>query len=220
MMLTAAAMADGWHDDAWSCRQKITIDSSKVSGTGVLTNFPVAVTEANIAGGIWAYAQANGDDILFTKADGTSKLNHEVEAFDPGAGTMALWVNVPRLGKETGTVFYVYYGNPSAPDQANPTAVWNSDYAAVWHLSEAMADTNNPSVYKDSTVNTNHGGDFVLTAGKAGRIGPGQEFDGANDYVRVPHFTESSLYYVLRNAITMEAWANAGSGMNSYNSRC
>ncbi|MGQ0790932.1 MAG: S8 family peptidase, partial [Nitrosopumilaceae archaeon] len=82
-----------WFDPSWQFRKQITIDHTKVAAT--LTDFPalVSITDANLL----ASAQADGDDILFTSADGTTKLSHEIESWNDTPGKLASWVKVPNL---------------------------------------------------------------------------------------------------------------------------
>ena len=42
--------------------------------------------------GAIAAALANGDDILFTAADGVTKLAHEIESYDSATGALTIWV--------------------------------------------------------------------------------------------------------------------------------
>ncbi|MDD5706038.1 MAG: DUF2341 domain-containing protein [Kiritimatiellae bacterium] len=120
----------------WGYRQQITIQSDRVSGTETLTNFPVLITGSLVDSGVWAHAQTNGNDILFTAADGTTKLAHDLEQYDAGSSQLCAWVKMPALSSASNTSFYMYYGRPAATNQRNAAAVW-ADYRAVWHLREA-----------------------------------------------------------------------------------
>ena len=111
-----------WFNDSWAYRKKITIDNTKVSGSTNFTDFPIAIIESADSG-LSAYAQSDGDDIIFTDHAGR-KLDHEIESYS--AGTLAAWVKVPTLLATENTVIYMYYGNPSVSAQENPGAVWNS----------------------------------------------------------------------------------------------
>lgn len=65
-----------WYNPSWSYRKKITIDHTKVAGN--LTDFPILInlsSDADLA----SYAGDEGYDILFTSANGTSKLDYERE---------------------------------------------------------------------------------------------------------------------------------------------
>ena len=65
--------------------------------------------------------QSNGNDIVFTASDGTTKLSHEIESFTQGTGTLVAWVNVPSLPNSTNTTIYMYYGNLTVSNQQNAT---------------------------------------------------------------------------------------------------
>jgi hypothetical protein len=76
-----------------------------------------------------ASAQAGGDDLVFVAADGTTRLDHELEAWDPGSGAVTAWVRLPTLNPSTGTgtELFVYLGNSSAANQEDPEGVWGPD---------------------------------------------------------------------------------------------
>ena len=130
----------GWYNASWLYRKQITIDHTKVSGGANLTDFPVLInlgTDANLA----ASALANGNDILFTSADGTTKLSHEIQTFVSATGALMAWVKVPTLSASVDTPLYIYYGNAAAANQQNASGVWSNGYAGVWHLDGNASDT-------------------------------------------------------------------------------
>ena len=101
---TSPAAAD-WYDTDWRLRKQITIDFNQVDAN--LTGFPVLInlaTDAELA----ASAQIDGDDILFTLSDETTKVPHEIEFFDPGTGELVAWVNVPSVSAAIDTDMYMY----------------------------------------------------------------------------------------------------------------
>ena len=89
-----------------------------VSGSADLTDFPLLITLTDVDLKDAAHAghvgQADGGDLLFTSADGTTQLDHEIESYDPATGTLVAWVKVPTLSPATDTVLYLYYGNAAA----------------------------------------------------------------------------------------------------------
>jgi hypothetical protein len=163
-----------------------------VSGSAALTNFPVlvSVTDSNLQ----ASAQSNGNDILFTASDGVSKLPHEIEKYTSSNGNLIAWVKVPSVSPANDTVIYMYYGNSSAADQQNKTAVWDSNYKGVWHLGNGTA--------ADSTNNANNG-TITGTAATTGQIAGGTSFAGGTDKIAV-----NSAMGSPATAITLEGWAN------------
>jgi hypothetical protein len=169
-----------WDYIPLSYRKEIVIDSTKVSGD--LTNFPVLLdiydSDLNNKGKV----QADGDDILFCDASG-NKLDHEIELFDQtGNGTHAhlvSWIKIPYLSGTTDTTIYMYFGNRGFSSQANPTAVWNSNYKGVWHLGQNPAET--PPQVLDSTSNNNDGTTSGLSSGDliTGKVDGGLNFPDA-----------------------------------------
>ena len=123
-----------WYSSSWPYRKQITIDHTKVENEN-FTNFPVliSITDTDLA----SKAQDDGDDILFTASNGTTKLPHEIENFHKASGTLVAWVRVPTLYDNENTYIYMYYGNATCSSQQNATGVWDGNFKGVWHLSDA-----------------------------------------------------------------------------------
>jgi hypothetical protein len=179
VLLLSSNLGFAWYDPGWPYQKQVTVDHTKVGGGADLTDFPVLVnlgSDANLA----AHAQANGNDILLTGADGTTKLSHEIETYTSATGALVLWVRVPVLSATVDTVLYLYYGNAAASNQQNPAAVWDSHYHGVWHLKE------NGTLASDSTSNANNATTGTLPTPAAGLIGTGQAFDGSTQFLAIP----------------------------------
>ena len=72
-MLDAGATVELWDRDAGGlARAAQSLASEKLATT------TVDITDADLQ----AKAQASGNDILFTSADGATKLSHEIETYD------------------------------------------------------------------------------------------------------------------------------------------
>ncbi len=179
-----------WYNGAWPYRVAITIDHTKV--TGPLTNFPVLINLTNSA--LQQYAQASGNDLLFTANDGTTKLAHEIENYTNSNGSLVAWVNVPLLSATTDTILYLYYGNPSTTNQQNVAGTWNSGFKAAWHLN---------NLFTDSTSN-HFTGVNTGTLDAAGKISNGRAFVRSNgvDYITITGMMGSS------SNLTLSAWIN------------
>ena len=186
----------------------MTLSHTNVSGSTALTNFPVlfSVTDPNLKtvanGG--SVGKVDGSDILFTAADGLSKLNHEIESYNGATGQVAAWVQVPSLSPSADTVLYVYYGNASASDQQSKAATWNG-FAGVWHMNNAAA----PAL--DSTANlspaaVSHG---APAFGVAGQIDKGVGFNGAGDKL-----TANGAGMAGSTTATWSGWINWGDFSN------
>jgi len=188
----------GWYSP-WNFRKKISIDHTKVAATQ--TNFPVLIsltTDADLA----SSALANGNDILFTSADGITKLDHEIENFTVGNGKLIAWVRAPSLSSSADTVLYLYFNNSAASSQQNVAGVWDSNFKGVWHLKENASGV--AGEYKDSTSNANNGqggSGAVPTQTGSGRIGYAQDYNGT-PYISVPN--AASLQPT--SAISLSGW--------------
>jgi hypothetical protein len=155
--------------NGYSYQRAIIINHSLVASADQ-ANFPVLISGtlpdlATVANG--GNVQSTlGYDIIFTSdAAAQTRLPFEQETYNPSNGTVNYWVQIPTVSHTTDTIIYMFYGNPSVTtDQSNKTAVWNTNYKAVWHLP-------NGSVLSagDSTSNANNGtlkGSVSAVAGK------------------------------------------------------
>lgn len=196
------AVRSGWYNEAWAYRKQITIDHTRVEAS--LTGFPVLISMADADledtanGG--HVSQSDGGDILFTKSDGTTKLDHEIERYIPADGELIAWVEIDSLSATEDTVIYLYYGNAACSDQWNIEGTWDANFMMVQH----MEDDPDPSHTADSTSNgndgTKKGADEPNEA--SGKIGGAQDFDGSDDYVNCGDAASLQVDY-----ITVEGWA-------------
>ena len=196
--MAGSALAAGWYDSAWGYRKQVTIDYTQVAGA--LTDFPVLISLGSDAG-LAAGAQADADDILFTAADGTTKLSHEIEYYDSATGELAAWVKVPSLSASADTVLYLYYGNAAAASQEDVTNVWDSGFSLVQHLSETGG------THADATANGNDGTYTGSGQDSAGQIDGADDFDGSTASVAVASATELTI----TGDFTIEAWVSLDS---------
>ncbi|GBE04729.1 MAG TPA: DUF2341 domain-containing protein [Nitrospirae bacterium] len=164
-----------WYDGSWLYRQQITISSSMAPSDQ--SDFPVLIKITNQNNPVFANAQSNGDDILFTSSDGTTRLDHEIEYYSSLATKeLDAWVRIPSLSSSSDTVIYMYYSNSSVSNQENVAGVWDSNFTLVQHLQETSG------THLDSTSNNNDSISIDVTAqGTAtGQINGADEFVGAS----------------------------------------
>jgi|GEM_PF-5977948 len=188
--------------DGLQFNRKMKITLAGPSSTA-LTDFP-ALIEFNEALRGFKYGEfgsSTGMDLRFTADDGTTLLPYEIEKWNTG-GNSFTWVRIPALTNNT--VIWAFWGFPQihTPCPVNPADTWNTNFAAVWHLSENSTDEKTNMVF-DATANTNHCQQFN-TAGGTGIIAGAQVFDGNTDYIQSG--TNASL--TLPGARTISAWIN------------
>ncbi|GBE06373.1 MAG TPA: DUF2341 domain-containing protein [Nitrospirae bacterium] len=171
-----------WYDGSWLYRQQITISSSMAPSDQ--SDFPVLIKITNQNDPVFANAQSNGDDILFTSSDGTTRLDHEIEYYSSSATKeLDAWVRIPSLSSSSDTVIYMYYSNSGVSNQENVTGVWDSNFTMVQHLQETSG------THLDSTSNNNDSISVDVTAqGTAtGQINGADEFVGTSQNgIRLP----------------------------------
>jgi len=167
--------ADGTCDREWwnpdyKRRRKINFNNLD---QGTLAEFPVMV---GLGPGRIDYTQTmqRGQDLRFIDADGFTVLNHEIEKWDE-TGDSIIWVKVPEIfGQSNMDYIWMYYGNPSAPDEYDPAWVWSEGYEGVYHLHDDFNDSSGASFH-----GSNQG-----TEDKACLLADCQDFDDSqNDYI-------------------------------------
>ena len=124
-VVTASTPTSGsWFDQGdWTIRRPLAIDSTQIAGP--LNDFPLLVQLADTDLGL--NAQPDGDDLVFVADDGITRLDHQIESWEAGTGTLSAWVRMPAIDNVTNTELFVYLANPSAVDQSDPVGVWGPD---------------------------------------------------------------------------------------------
>ncbi|MHA2298336.1 MAG: DUF2341 domain-containing protein [Candidatus Hodarchaeales archaeon] len=202
-----------WVDTRWKYRKNLTIDNTKVDAN--LDDFPVLIDL--IDSDLKSDAQVSGGDIFFTDSDG-NKLDHEIEIYQRHYSSsqvrLVAWVKV-NLSSSQNTVISMFYGNPTAVNQENPTNVWESNFRGVWHLEESSSGLVGEFLDSTSYGNGGQGGEGNSTCFPVqvtGKIGNGQDFDGDDDIIGMGNtpsyhldrgaYQVSTLKYKVESSIT------------------
>jgi hypothetical protein len=200
---TSAKVSQGWLTD-FQYRKKITFNNSVISEN--LVNFTVPIIFNSSNADFWGHVQTDGNDTRFVNADNTTELYYEFEKFNHTSDDMIAWVKVPQIdASSTIDYIWVYYGNSTVDfdSYCNSSGVWDSNYAAVWHLDETSGGS---SGIKDSTANANAGTDAGSPAfGQTGQIGNAVSFNGSGQEIQTPN----SASLQITGNITVEAWAKS-----------
>jgi hypothetical protein len=179
-------------------------------------NFPVYVmlTQWNFD---FTQAMAGGEDIRFTKPDGT-KLAYEIEKWDPGNGIAELWVKVDTvLGDNNAQNIIMYWGATamdSTPSSRSTTSLSNgaavfdtaNGFQGVWHLAESDSDT----AY-DATVNHYNGIPCFSQreSSSLGNMGGFWRFFNGSGCILMPQTQASKLDIPQNGIYTISAWISA-----------
>jgi len=177
----------------WSAYCPITIDHTKVpaglpDGDPVESGFPVVLVidqanSVNYEGGaanIFTTVVDYTKDIAITLDDGSTQVKHDIVEWNAADGSRLLvcHILVPSVASATDTTLRLYYRDDGAADQQQTVYL----AADNWRLYLAL----HSSTYTDLTDNGNDGQDFVSAGNVAGKVGDAQDFDGVDDYIKVP----------------------------------
>lgn len=193
-----------WWNEQWQNRRKITFNN--VASSENLVNFPVLVSlNATTTGNVdYSKIKADGADIRFVDADGTTALPYEIETWNTST-TSTVWVKVPQVNASSTTDYiWMYYNNPSATDGQQASSVWDSNYAMVLHMTGSGG-----TVERDSTARANNGTKTSSSEPVASSTGPvsgALAFDGVNDGIT---WTNVSGINTGNSPFSMEMWIKA-----------
>lgn len=195
-----------WFNTNYLNKKMITVNHLQVVGGADLANFnfPVSMIDSNLAtvanGGL--VQNSSGFDIIFVDSTETTKLDHEIENYNPVTGEIEMWVRIPTLSHTSDTIIYMYFNNSSiSTSQENATGVWDSNYKAVWHM-DAPTGSNQSDSTSNGVTATQHNSPLQ----GVGEIGEGFTFDGLADY-----FSVSGTAVNITGDKTIEAWIDASS---------
>jgi hypothetical protein len=187
-------------------RKLITIDNTYVDGN--LTDFPLLVKFTDDAD-IGADIDSNGYNIRFTSSDGETLLKYERQSFDNSGSTATgiFWVKVPTVNGSSDTEIYIYYKSSGPVDGQDATNVWDSNYAAVYHL-EQDPSGGAPQILDSTGNNVDGTSAGSMTSGDliTSQVGNGLDFDGSDDNIGFGSVLSQA------SAFTIEAIANPTSG--------
>jgi hypothetical protein len=171
--------------EGWNYRKTITINNNQVIGEH--SNFPILL---NIIDGDLIYnTEPDGEDIIFMNDKGTAeKLFHEIEFFQRSSGKLVAWINIPILSENTQTIIYMYYGNQNFENQDDTSMVWDTDYIAVFHMTDLIDSTgkyNLTSIGATSDSYGKIGGCYDLESSEEDYIARGGLLDSFPDNITI-----------------------------------
>jgi hypothetical protein len=188
IVLGAAAFVNAQenYSTSWSQHRTYVLNTT-ASGANVpgnVVNFPVLVRLSAVDSAVFTAAKAGGVDLRFTKANNTTRLQHEIESWNATARTAAIWVKVDTVPGNATATLRMHWGNSGAADSSKGSAVFDTanGFEAVFHMNGALGDT-----LRDATINGYKGVPTVGSTGgstapkdTAGAIGSGKAFGGNN----------------------------------------
>lgn len=172
----------------WKWKAAITIDKTKVPGD--LTDYPFLICQANCptdamdSNGGKPAIDGGGDVRFSTDINGVTRLACDVQQFeiqdDPATAKVEVYVKVPAVSSSVNTIIYMWWGavgetQPSRNAAYGIEATWDSNFKAVYHLTEGWTTTAN--AYKDATASAKTGTGSITT-GSPTMTGPAGKWGG------------------------------------------
>jgi hypothetical protein len=196
--------------DDFKLYKTITIDNTRVSGFEDLIDFPLLISIFD--SDLHDNAQPDGDDIAFS--NNFQWLDHEIELFNKTYNAthsqLVAWVRIPVLSSSEDTIIRMYFGNSFIENRENPSGVWRSNYAAVWHLCESSGAVKDSTSYgTDGTPSTG------ATQGVPGQIDGAYDFDGSNAGVGIGDPIDGHLDFGT-DSFSISVWLNVDQSTGTY----
>jgi hypothetical protein len=190
---------------SYTTRKKLTVDQTKID-TADLTDFPCLV-KLSAANFDFSHANADGFDIRFTAANGSTLLKYERERHDNANELAEYWVKIPTVEYDADTDFYMYYRTTDTADGADAANVWDSSYLGVYHLYDD--DTGTTIVDSKATNNLTKKANAEPSQDD-GLEYKGQHYDGSDDVI-----THATLFDTFPSAFMIEGWVKFDVTFNS-----
>jgi biopolymer transport protein ExbB len=144
MVVAAGSLnARTWWNEAWSTRQKISVDTTD---NGVAVSDPIGTTTVvvRLHDGNFDFSNSkeDGSDLRFVDTDDKTLLASQVEKFDTVMNEGFVWVKIPDLKPGTARDIYLYSGRnekkkPAKGEKTDlPKTAYDSDTVTVYHFNE------------------------------------------------------------------------------------
>jgi biopolymer transport protein ExbB len=171
--IVLARPALAWWNGDWQYRVKVDADTT---AKGANVNEPIGHMQVLLrlhSGNFnFATAKQDGSDLRVVAADDRTPLHFQIEKFDGLVDQVGLiWVDVPAVGPNAVTSFYVYWGSKNATNGSDAKGTFGGDQLLVYHFDEDSGPARDATAY----------GNNATTAAKrvdGGMIGDGVHLDG------------------------------------------
>lgn len=143
VLSSAPLQARTWWNDAWSTREKFTVDTGD---TGIpLPDAPgTATVLVRLHDGILDFSQCkeDGTDLRFVDSDDKTLLASQIEKFDAVMNEGFVWVKIPDIKPGQPREIHLYYGRnekkkPAKGEKTDlPKTAYDGDTVTVYHFNE------------------------------------------------------------------------------------
>ncbi|MBF0433100.1 MAG: DUF2341 domain-containing protein, partial [Fibrobacteria bacterium] len=164
---------------SWSYSRKIYLNTTEQGSnvTGDVEEFPVLI-KLSSTNFTFSEADTDGDDIRFTKSDGSTDISYEIERWSDAKDSAEIWVLIDTVyGTNASQYFYMYWGKGSQTTASNGENVFaaSNNFEGVWHLDNSLLDA----------TSGNNDGSSSTSVNGSGLMADGRAFDGNADYIEI-----------------------------------
>ena len=203
VVLTLVAIphdAKAWWNGDWSYRKKITVDGG-AKGAGLTEDAGRMPLLVRLHDGNFKFSDAkdDGSDLRFVDGDDKTPLKFHIETYDGLLGIALVWVDMPAVKAGATSEIWLYYGNPKAPNGADPKGTYDENTTLVYHFAEQNAPPTDQTAYANN-------GQTPAKSVDSSVIGRGIRLDGTNP-ITIP--ATPSLAIAAGGALTWSAWIKA-----------
>lgn len=170
VLLFLSITAQAWWDEAWTARQKITIDPSAAQITEPVADKPTVLVRLHEGNFPFLSAAEDGHDIRFVTEDDQTVLPSQIEKYDALLNEGFVWVQLPEMKPGEKTALWIYSGNAAAP-APEAKMPFDGDTILVYHFGE------NGAPPADATGH-GHAAEGTGIAVEGSLIGTGMLLDG------------------------------------------
>ena len=191
--------------EGFAGRKKITVNPEHLKGKGNILNMPILISlrsdDLKITSEGGKVFSREGNDIVFTAANGKTIVPFQIERFDPFTGKLLAWIRPSTISDNPDlSTFWMYFGNTDANDSQSKETFGNP-FAAVWHF--------NGSFQTSSPVSL--AGEYKGAKDEEGRFGGGKDFLAYDKSTSVYQSNETVCF---NGNISVSAWIKL-TGINS-----
>ncbi len=143
VFLPSTLQARTWWNEAWSAREKITVDTTD-NGLSVADPIGTTTVVVRLHDGNFDFSNSkeDGSDLRFVDSDDKTLLASQVEKFDTVMNEGFVWVKIPDLKPGTAREIYLYSGRnekkkPAKGEKVDlPKTAYDGDTVMVYHFNE------------------------------------------------------------------------------------
>lgn len=207
----------------WTYHKELTLNTTPagVDLTEDVVGFPLLVRLRPGSGAeVVHFSAGRGADIRFTKADGVTRLPHQIDHWDSAAQVADIWVLLDTAKANATQTLRLYWGKAGAADSSNGRAVFDTakGYTGVWHLGDApgVAPRPNAITGRHAATPVSFAPGYFAKPGIAGRsdsLTGGQNFDSTS-FLAINEGAESNLYNFPAGQFSYTVWGYPTSAEN------